>query len=82
MRADPPPQGEGEVKRVGIVIARGEILPDGANQQIPVEPCAQKFSAFLSAQIIIMSRLSHPDEGRFAIVTDVGCGCGGREGAR
>jgi len=29
-----------------------------------------------------MSRLSNPEEGRFAIVTDVGCGCGGREGAR
>jgi hypothetical protein len=28
-----------------------------------------------------MSRFSYPEEGRFAIVTDVGCGCGGRKGA-
>jgi hypothetical protein len=44
-----------------------------------VQSCLKKYSAMLVGQIIsTTSRHPVPNEGRIAIVTDVGTGCGGR----
>ncbi|MFZ0723210.1 MAG: hypothetical protein WAM99_20315, partial [Xanthobacteraceae bacterium] len=53
--------------------------PDGQITQLSVQPPAQKYSGVLFTQITSIS-LAIPahTEGRFAIVTDVGQGCGGR----
>ena len=57
-------------------------LPDGLSAGFPVEPFSQKYSASRFPQIktISIDVLFH-SEGRFANVTDVGAGCGGRSGA-
>ena len=54
-------------------------LPDGLSFKNPVQPAHEKYSARAVGQIIFRS-LRHliPLEGRFAIVTSVGMGCGGR----
>jgi hypothetical protein len=44
-----------------------------------VQSCLKKYFAFPVGQIISTdSRHPTPPEGRIAIVTDAGCGCGGR----
>src|ERR1700761_5487895 len=49
---------------------------------LPVHPCAKKYSAFAAGQISGISRaVPRHQKGRFAIVTNVGAGCGGRLGA-
>jgi hypothetical protein len=56
------------------------ICPSGG---FPVHPPREKYSAFPVGQIsATSSRHPGPNEGRFAIVTDVGQGCGGRGSAR
>src|SRR5882724_13362380 len=50
-----------------------------ANQQIPVQPSLQKYSAFPVGQIKTTTRaIPSREEGRIMIVTNVGMGCGGR----
>jgi hypothetical protein len=45
-----------------------------------VQPSREKYSASLKSQInLIDSAVSSLNEGRLAIVTDVGMGCGGRD---
>ena len=46
---------------------------DGFISEIP------NFSLFIGPKSAIYPLMSRPHEGRFAIVTDVGAGCGGRE---
>jgi hypothetical protein len=57
-------------------------LPDGQISDlrtIRVQSSLKKYFALPVGQIIcITSRRSAPQEGRFAIVTNVGAGCGGR----
>ena len=54
-------------------------LPDGRAVENPVESPLQKYFASPVGQIIsTTSRHPTPQEGRIAIVTDAGCGCGGR----
>jgi hypothetical protein len=55
-----------------------------ANHQNLVQPASEKYFAFAVGQISATSS-RHPapfKEGRFAIVTNVGAGCGGRGSAR
>src|SRR5450631_6900 len=54
-------------------------LPDGRFVERGVQPCSQKYFASMVGRNISMS-LAIPShtEGRFAIVTDAGTGCGGR----
>jgi hypothetical protein len=49
---------------------------------LSVQSLGEKYSGFPKTQITFITRIvpSH-SEGRFAIVTDVGAGCGGRVGA-
>ena len=47
----------------------------------PVQSYSEKFFASPQTQIKSIFRHPAPKEGRFAIVTDVGAGCGGRFGA-
>jgi len=47
----------------------------------PVQSCAKKESPSRETQISPKSRHPGPQEGRIAIVTNVGPGCGGRESA-
>ena len=58
-------------------------LPAGQISELHVQPLSQKYSGSLLTQITCTS-LAIPahTEGRFAIVTDVRLGCGGREAAR
>jgi hypothetical protein len=50
-------------------------LPDGQITQWPVQPLSQKYSDFQKPQITCISiAVSLPQEGRLAIVTDVGSG--------
>jgi hypothetical protein len=49
-----------------------------ANQQKPVQSSRKKYFCFSEMQISLLIRASHPIEGRFAIVTSVAVGCGGR----
>src|SRR5450432_2075617 len=54
-------------------------LPDRLSGDFDVESCLQKYFASPVGQIISTnSRHPTPPEGRIAIVTDAGCGCGGR----
>jgi hypothetical protein len=54
-------------------------LPDGRTVENPVQPPLQKYFASPVGQIISTnSRHPTPQQGRIAIVTDAGCGCGGR----
>jgi hypothetical protein len=54
-------------------------LPDGRFVDSGVESPLQKYFASPVGQIIsTSSRHPTPPEGRIAIVTDAGCGCGGR----
>ena len=54
-------------------------LPVGRRCNFPVYPPLQKYFASPVEQIISTnSRHPAPPEGRIAIVTDAGCGCGGR----
>jgi hypothetical protein len=49
--------------------------PDGQIADPPVQPFLQKYSGFLFTQITSTSiAIPHPQEGRIAIVTDVGSG--------
>jgi hypothetical protein len=54
-----------------------------ANHPKPVKPASRKYSAFAVGQITATSS-PHPgpQEGRFAVVTNVGPGCGGRGSVR
>ena len=50
-------------------------LPDGLSGDMPVQPHLQKYFASRFTQIKSISpAVPLPEEGRFAIVTDVGCG--------
>src|SRR5216684_3235829 len=54
-------------------------LPDGRAVENPVQSPLQKYFASPVGQIISTnSRHPTPQQGRIAIVTDAGCGCGGR----
>jgi predicted N-acetyltransferase YhbS len=59
-------------------------LPDGQitlRPEFPVQPSCEKYSASPNTQIkLITITVSSLNEGRIAIVTDVGMGCGGRDG--
>jgi len=61
---------------------RNTSLPDRQITCVPnflVQPSREKYSASLTTQITLIVPSSHPrHEGRIAIVTDVGMGCGGR----
>ena len=58
-------------------------LPDRLSGDFDVESCLQKYFASPVGQIISTnSRHPTPPEGRIAIVTDAGCGCGGRGSVR
>ena len=58
---------------------RASDLPDGRALENPVQYRQQKYFASPVGQIISTnSRHPTPPEGRIAIVTDAGCGCGGR----
>src|SRR5258708_808469 len=70
---------------------RWKIQPCGNRKNSPVRstrfhqssPPPQKYFASRFPQIKSITTASRPTEGRFAIVTDVGAGCDGREsGAR
>jgi hypothetical protein len=55
-------------------------LPDGRPLQIPVHPLAKKYFASPFAKISIIDSAVPPRaEGRFAVVTNVGAGCDGRD---
>ncbi len=57
-------------------------LPDGLRVRNRVQPSLEKYFAFSETQISITTRvIPCPQEGRIAIVTDVGAGCGGRGSA-
>jgi hypothetical protein len=57
----------------------GTDLPDGLALKGSVESLLQKYFASPVGQIISTnSRHPTPLQGRIAIVTDAGCGCGGR----
>ena len=58
---------------------RAGDLPDGRVLKNPVQYRQQKYFASPVGQIISTnSRRPTPQQGRIAIVTDAGCGCGGR----
>ena len=61
---------------------RLRVAPDFSNQINPippVQPRRKKYSPSCYPQISAIMRAPHPlHEGRIAIVTDVGMGCGGR----
>ncbi|MGJ5152042.1 hypothetical protein [Bradyrhizobium sp. SZCCHNS3052] len=48
---------------------------------LPVQHIAQKYSSFFFPEIMIVCRRPVSHEGRFAVVTNVEAGCGGRVGA-
>ena len=55
---------------------------DGASTPPPVQPFARKYSRSLLTQLTSISiAIPHPQEGRFAIVTDVGSGMRWTRGA-
>jgi hypothetical protein len=59
--------------------ARSADLPVGRFVERGVQPPSQKYSCFHLTQITSRTfRIPSHTEGRFAIVTDVGTGCGGR----
>jgi hypothetical protein len=47
---------------------------------LAVQSCLKKYFASRFPQIKSISTVSRPNQGRFAIVTDVGAGCDGRGG--
>jgi len=58
-------------------------LPDGQISAFPVQPHLQKYFAFRLAQISSTTlAVSFPEEGRIAIVTDVGNGMRWTQAAR
>jgi hypothetical protein len=58
---------------------QGDLL-NGINLMLPVQPPSQKYSGSLFIQITCISfAIPAQYKGRFAIVTDVGSGCDGRE---
>jgi hypothetical protein len=58
------------------------ILPDGqisvSLRFRPVQPHQKKYFCFSEIESVVHNRHPVPHEGRIAIVTDVGTGCGGR----
>jgi hypothetical protein len=53
----------------------GLLLPDGQISSLPVQPRLQKYSASRLPQINSRTlAIPFPQEGRFAVVTDVGSG--------
>jgi hypothetical protein len=64
---------------VHVLSPRSADLPVGRFVERGVQPCLQKYFGFRTPQITsrTLAIPSHT-EGRFAIVTDVGTGCGGR----
>jgi hypothetical protein len=71
------------VTHIAIVTApKRTDLPDGPFLDSPVQPRQQKYSCSLLTQITgLFTAVPALSEGRIAIVTDVGRGCGGRGGA-
>jgi hypothetical protein len=66
-------------KRENLLSLRSGDLPVGRFVEKAVESPLQKYFASPVGQIISTnSRHPTPQEGRIAIVTDAGCGCGGR----
>jgi len=62
---------------------RAGDLPDGRALENPVQWAGKKYFASPVGQIISTnSRRPTPLQGRIAIVTDAGCGCGGRGSVR
>jgi hypothetical protein len=57
-------------------------LPVGLIFRIRVKPLAKKYFAFTEIEIALYAALSCSLEGRIAIVTTRGAGCGGRVGAQ
>ena len=63
-------------------VRAGANLSNGINLIWAVQPYAEKYFCFHPTQIISSSHaVPSRNEGRIAIVTDVGMGCGGRNGA-
>ena len=64
----------GRPQRDGVLLTL-QNCPTGKSVQKSVQPFAQKYSAFAVGQIkTTIVAIPRPQEGRFAIVTDVGCG--------
>ena len=65
--------------RLAVIANRPTDLPDGQISELAVQPHLQKYFPSRLTQIKSISIAVPPHtEGRFAIVTDVGAGCGGR----
>ena len=59
----------------GAGVSRATDLPDGLSADLPVQPCYEKFFALPLTQITsTILVIPFPQEGRLAIVTDVGDG--------
>ena len=59
----------------GAGVSRATDLPDGLSADLPVQPCYEKFFALPLTQITsTILVIPFPQEGRLAIVTDVGSG--------
>ena len=56
-------------------VTSGLLLPDGQISDLAVQPRLQKYFCFRTPQITSRTlAIPCPQEGRFAVVTDVGCG--------
>jgi hypothetical protein len=66
-----------------IPLRRKPNFPSPFNPITPVQISRQKYSALRFPQITrTLSRIPPHEEGRFAIVTNVEAGCGGRDGSQ
>jgi hypothetical protein len=62
---------------------RASDLPDGRALENPVQWASEKyFVSQFGRNSFMDSNRPTPPEGRIAIVTDAGCGCGGRGSVR
>jgi hypothetical protein len=71
-RSREPLRGE---QKTSASVPAGADLPDGQITRFPVHTPLQKYSASPPTQIISRTpAIPFPQEGRFAVVTDAGCG--------
>jgi len=69
------PGGSALIVREGQKIGYFPIVPGGQIADTPVQPLLQKYFGSLQTQITcLFPVIPHPQEGRIAIVTDVGRG--------
>jgi len=59
-----------------------QIYPTGKSPECPSSPFRKNILIFRSCKLSYIDRIPFHSEGRFANVTNVGMGCGGRSGAR